>query len=458
MRSFHTRIVLAFVGVNLAIVLLFAVVLSLSLSKKVRSHLDEDLLATARAQLGLEETASPGGGLHTPIDLPRVVRPQPGRVIAIIDGSGQVIDRAGPHPEATLPVFATTLEFIAEAHPAFRTARFAGRWFRFLSYPIPGPLGLGGVILVGTSQEELGDLLPRVFQLTLMVGLASIVLSGLLGWLLARWVLSPIEEIALTARQIGEHNLAARIPDLGRGDELAALTTSLNAMLDRLAESLAAQRQFLSDASHEIRTPLTILKGHLEVTLRRPRQVEEYRECLETLTGEVAHLEGLVHDLLWIARSEAAGVELDLVEVAIGPWLAEVVGRHAKAVEERGGLLVMELRSDAHRSIDPDRLRQVVDNLLANAIRFTPVGGELRVTCRGDGGLTIAVEDEGPGVAVAEREAIFQRFYRVDDARNRASGGAGLGLAIARDITRAHGGDLWVEEAPGGGARFVLRL
>jgi two-component system OmpR family sensor kinase len=458
MRSFHTRIVLAFVGVNLAIVLLFAVILSLSLSKKVRSHLDEDLLATARTQIGLDDATRPPGGLHAPIDLPRVVRPQPGRVIAIIDGNGQVIDRAGPHPEASLPVFATTLEFITDAHPAFRTARFAGRWFRFVSYPIPGPLGLGGVILVGTSQEELGDLLPSVFQLTLMVGLASIVLSGLLGWLLARWVLSPIEEIALTARQVGEHNLTARIPELGRGDELSALTASLNAMLDRLGGTLAAQRQFLSDASHEIRTPLTILKGHLEVTLRRPRQAAEYRECLETLAAEVTHLEGLVRNLLWIARSEAAGVELDLAEVEIDPWLAEVVGRHAKAVEERGGHLVLELHSGVHRAIDPDRLRQVIDNLLANGIRFTPAGGKLRVTCQDDGGLTIAVEDAGPGIAPAEREAIFGRFYRVDDARNRASGGAGLGLAIARDIARAHGGDLWVEGAPAGGSRFVLRL
>jgi len=458
MRSFRTRIVLAFVGVNLAIVLVFGLVLSLSLSKKVRSHLDDDLLNSARAQIDGDTTISAHGGLHTPIDLPRTVQPQVGRVIAIIDAAGEVVDRAGPYADLPLPIFATTLEFVTEAHPAFRTARFGDHWFRFLTYPIPGPMGLGGVILVGASQEELGDLLPRVFQLTLGLGLASIGLTGLIGWLLARWVLSPIEEIAVTARQIGEHNLTARIPDLGRGDELAALTTSLNAMLDRLAESLAAQRQFLSDASHEIRTPLTILKGHLEVTLRRPRQADEYRECLETLSGEVSHLEGLVRDLLWIARSQSAGVELDLAEAEIDPWLAAVAERHRKRVEEHGGRLVLDLASHARRAIDGDRLRQVVDNLLSNAIRFTPKGGELRVLSRANGVLTIAVEDDGPGVAPAEREAIFARFYRVDDARNRASGGAGLGLAIARDIARAHGGDLSVEEAAGGGARFVLRL
>jgi len=458
MRSFHTRIVLAFVGVNLAIVLIFGLVLSLSLSKKVRSHLDEDLLNSARAQIDGDTTIPAHGGLHTPIDLPRTVQPQIGRVIAIIDAEGEVVDRAGPYADLPLPIFATTLEFVTEAHPAFRTARFGDHWFRFLTYPIPGPMGLGGVILVGASQEELGDLLPRVFQLTLGLGLASIALTGLLGWLLARWVLSPVEEIAVTARQIGEHNLTARIPDLGRGDELAALTTSLNAMLDRLAESLAAQRQFLSDASHEIRTPLTILKGHLEVTLRRPRQADEYRECLETLSGEVNHLEGLVRDLLWIARSQSAGVELELADAEIDPWLAAVAERHRKRVEEHGGRLVLDLASHARRAIDGDRLRQVVDNLLSNAIRFTPEGGELRVVSRADGVLTIAVEDDGPGVAPAEREAVFARFYRVDDARNRASGGAGLGLAIARDIARAHGGDLSVEEADGGGARFVLRL
>jgi two-component system OmpR family sensor kinase len=458
MHSFHTRIVLAFVGVNLAIVLVFGLVLSLSLSKKVRSHLDDDLLATARAQVDVDTEPPPHGGLHAPIDLPRTVRPQVGRVIAIIAADGTVVDRSGPYPDLALPVFATTLEFVTEAHPAFRTARFGDHWFRFLTYPLPGPMGLGGIVLVGASQEELGDLLPRVFQLTLWVGLASIVLTGLLGWLLARWVLSPIEEIAVTARQIGEHDLTARIPDLGRGDELAALTTSLNAMLDRLAESLAAQRQFLSDASHEIRTPLTILKGHLEVTLRRPRQAEEYRACLETLSEEVGHLEGLVRDLLWIARSQSAGVALDLVEAEIDPWLEGVAERHRKHVEQHGGRLVLDLASRARRAIDGDRLRQVVDNLLANAIRFTPHGGELRVASRADDALTIAVEDDGPGVAPAEREAIFARFYRVDDARNRASGGAGLGLAIARDIARAHGGDLWVEDAAGGGARFVLQL
>lgn len=458
MRSFHTRIVLAFVGVNLAIVLIFGLVLSLSLSKRVRSHLDEDLLASARVQIGGDPALPPPGGRHAPIDLPRAVQPQVGRVIAIIDADGRVVDRAGPYADLPLPVFATTLEFVTESHPAFRTARFGDHWFRFLTYPLPGPMGLSGVVLVGASQEELGDLLPRVFRLTLGVGLAAVALTGLLGWLLARWVLSPIEEIAVTARQVGEHNLTARIPDLGRGDELAALTASLNAMLDRLAHSLAAQRQFLSDASHEIRTPLTILKGHLEVTLRRPRNAGEYRECLETLAGEVDHLEGLVRDLLWIARSQTVGVELDLAEVEIDPWLAGVVERHRRRVEEHGGRLVLDLASQARRAIDGDRLRQVVDNLLANAIRFTPQGGALRVVSRAGGGLTIAVEDDGPGVAPADREAIFERFYRVDDARNRASGGVGLGLAIARDIARAHGGDLWVEEAASGGARFLLRL
>ncbi|RMF79973.1 MAG: HAMP domain-containing protein, partial [Nitrospirae bacterium] len=344
-------------------------------------------------------------------------------------------------------------------HPDFHTARFGGELYRFVLYPLPGPLGLGGAIVVGAPLRPVTALLPRIFQLSLWAGLASALLAGLLGWLLARSVVAPVEEIALTARQIGEHNLAVRMPAMAGNDELARLTASLNAMLDRLARSLELQRRFLSDASHEIRTPITILKGNLEVTLRRPRSAEAYRDCLLTLKEEVDHLERLAEQLLWLARADAAGLELAREAVALDGWVAQVAERHRPAVEAAGRRLELALASEATVELDPARMQQCLDNLLANARRFTPERGAVRVATRRLGpAVEIAVEDEGPGVPEAEREAVFHRFFRGDDARNRAHGGSGLGLAIAREIARAHGGDLWVETAASGGARFVVRL
>lgn len=458
MHSFRTRIIAAFVAVNLVVVVLFGTIVSLSLSKRLRGRLDGELVAIARAQLppGVEVPAS--GRLHEPIALPSRVRHHPGRMIAVVDAGGRVIDRAGPHPEATLPAFATTLDFVAQHHPDLHSARFGGELFRFVVYPLPGPMGLEGAIVVGGSMAPVTSLLPRIFQLSLWAGLVSSLVAGVLGWLLARSVVAPVEEIALTARQIGEHNLSVRMPGLAGHDELAALTVSLNRMLDRLAHSLELQRRFLSDASHEIRTPLTILRGNLEVTLRRPRSAEEYRACLETLTGEVDHLERLAQQLLWLARADAAGVELDRQEVEVDGWAAQVAQRHRPAVEAAGGHLSIDTASGARAFLDTARMQQLLDNLLANACRFTPKGGTVRLVTRQEEGVVIAVEDDGPGVPEAEREAVFGRFYRGDDARNRAHGGSGLGLAIGREIARAHGGEVWVEEGASGGARFVVHL
>jgi len=458
LHSFRTRIIAAFVAVNLVIVALFGGIVSLSLSKRLRDRLDSELIAIARAQLG------PGvvwaeGRLHAPVALPTRVVHHPGRMIAVVNDGGGVVDRAGPHPEVPLPAFATTLDFVAQHHPDLHTARFGGELYRFVVYPLPGPLGLEGAIVVGGSLEPVTSLLPCVFQLALWAGGIAALVAGLLGWLLARSVVAPVEELARTARQIGEHNLEVRMPTLAGRDELATLTVSLNRMLDRLAHSLELQRRFLSDASHEIRTPLTILRGNLEVTLRRERPAAEYRACLETLAGEVDHLERLAQQLLFLARADAAGVELHAEEVEVDEWATRVAERHRPAVAAAGGHLTIDAMSGAWASLDPARMQQLLDNLLANACRFTPQGGEVRVATRPDGaGVSIAVEDDGPGVPETAREAIFRRFFRGDDARNRAHGGSGLGLAIGREIARAHGGEVWVEAAPGGGARFVVRL
>ena len=457
LHSFRTRIIAAFVAVNLVVVALFGGIVSLSLSKRLRDRLDGELLAIARAQLP-QTVVIVKGRLHVPVTLPIRVRRHPGRVIAVVDDGGRVVDRAGPHPQVSLPAFATTLDFVAQHHPELHTARFGGELFRFVVYPLPGPLGLEGAIVVGGPMEPVTSLLPRIFQLSLWAGLISSLVAGLLGWLLARSVVAPVEEIALTARQIGEHNLSVRMPSLAGNDELAVLAVSLNRMLDRLAHSLELQRRFLSDASHEIRTPLTILRGNLEVTLRRERSAAEYRGCLETLVGEVDHLEGLAQQLLWLARADAAGLELQPEEVAVDGWVTQVAERHRQAVAAVGGRLEIDATSGARAAIDTARMQQLLDNLLVNACRFTPEGGAVRLTARRDGGVSIAVEDDGPGVPEADREAVFRRFFRGDDARNRAHGGSGLGLAIGREIARAHGGEVWVEESPSGGARFVVRL
>ena len=255
-------------------------------------------------------------------------------------------------------------------------------------------------------------------------------------------------------------------PPLSGDHELVSLTDGLNTMLNRLDTAfterqamIEAQRQFLMDASHELRTPVSNLRGTLEVALRRPRTEASYRETLEHCLPEVERLSTLVDDLLTLARSESGGVVLQTQELDLAGLVTQALQAHQAQAASLGVTLCYEPHATLMINGDPTRLRQVLDNLLSNALRFAPTETAIVAQLAQQGNeVTLTVRDHGPGVAPDELPQLFERFWRADSSRNRATGGLGLGLAISRTIVEAHGGQVSAESTLGEGACFTVRL
>jgi signal transduction histidine kinase len=220
-----------------------------------------------------------------------------------------------------------------------------------------------------------------------------------------------------------------------------------------LDEAFSRQRQFVSDASHELRTPLTAIRGQLEVLARQERPDRaEVRRVVGVALGETARIERLVEDLLTLARIDEEA-PLRPAEIALGPYL-----RRYGADTALGEVALGEI-PEGRLHADPERLTQVIRNLLANARRHTGPSGRVELSAVAEGGhLVVRVDDDGPGVPVAERERVFDRFQRSEAARDRGSGGSGLGLTIARSIVEQHGGRIWIEDSPLGGARVAFEV
>jgi signal transduction histidine kinase len=246
---------------------------------------------------------------------------------------------------------------------------------------------------------------------------------------------------------------------LPTGDALQRLSLSLNHMLRRLRDSVQMSRRFLADASHELRTPLTVIKGELQEIVAGEAARVEVHERIGSVLEEVARLEHLVSGLLVLSRLDAGEVQREWLDVDLVQLTASTVEQMRLMAEDRG--IQLELATAAPLIVrgDRGRLKQVIVNLLDNAIRFTPRGGTVTLrTGKSGADVVLEVVDTGIGIPAAALARVFDRFYRVDEARSRDDGGAGLGLSIARSICLAHGGQIEVHSEVGHGSCFRLRL
>ncbi|GAA3968449.1 HAMP domain-containing sensor histidine kinase [Actinomadura viridis] len=342
------------------------------------------------------------------------------------------------------------------------TATVDGRTaeFRFASVRVSTPAGETLTVRAGASLATTREAVGTVAR-AMLVGL-PVLLAVVAGvtWLVTRRALGPVEAIrAQMAAITASGDLTRRVPEPGSRDEVADLAVTTNATLAALEESVGRQRGFVADASHELRSPIASLRTQLEVALAHPELLD-----LEGVVEDVVRLQHLAADLLLLARldagdrpapSEARPVDLaELVEEEVARRSAGPAG----AAAGRPVPVVEAVIEAAPRVAGPrGRVARVLGNLLDNARRHAE--GVVRVTLREeDGTAVLGVADDGPGVPPGDRERIFERFVRLDDARSRDEGGAGLGLAIARDLVRAQSGTLTVGGAPGGGALFEVRL
>jgi two-component system OmpR family sensor kinase len=333
---------------------------------------------------------------------------------------------------------------------------------------VVGPLAqtepVAAVVVVAVPLTDVDQTLNRLLLVELFVSAAVLIVLGALAWWIVRAGLRPLDEMTETAGAIAQGDLSRRVPPGDESTEVGRLGHALNVMLGEIEESFAARkaseerlRRFLADASHELRTPLTSIRGYAEMFDRGARdRPDDLATSMHHIRADADRMSGLVEDLLVLARLDRerplAHELVDLREVA-QPAVAAIALQEPErniTLEADGPLLVVG---------DSGRLRQVVDNLLVNAVRHTPAGTAISVELSEQAGsAVISVLDRGSGIPPEDRLRIFEPFYRSDPSRSRATGGQGLGLAIVSTIVQAHGGQVGVSPGEDGGARFWVRI
>jgi len=323
--------------------------------------------------------------------------------------------------------------------------------FRVVARRVDVPAGTL-VVYVGQSLKPVTEgTRALVRSLLLGVPLLLAVVAGM-TWIVAGRALRPVDAMRAEVDSIGERELHRRIADPGTGDEVARLARTMNAMLDRLDGAADRQRRFVADASHELRSPLTGIRAQLEVDLAHPEQAD-WQNTEHEVLQDTMRLQRLVDDLLILAHAEGvdAPVRVQVVD------LDDLVLREVRRVRQRGAVTIDASAVRAVQAlVDPDAMARVVHNLLDNAERHARSSVSITLD-EVDGGVELTASDDGPGIPSADRDRVFERFARADEARGRDAGGTGLGLAIAREIITAHGGTLRVLDTVGGAA-FQLRL
>ncbi|MCD6291437.1 MAG: HAMP domain-containing protein [Anaerolineae bacterium] len=376
---------------------------------------------------------------------------------------GRVVQRSTNLGEFTLPGREDAFRASLAGHSVVYEVHDNGRHIRIYSAPIRLRSGqIIGVVEVGQSMDGL-DATLHTLRWTLVIGMGTaLILAALVGAFLARTALHPVDEITRTARQIaagrGPEELGRRLQIRQPNDEVGRLASTFNEMLERLEQLFQMQQRLVADVSHELRTPLTTLRGNLDLLRRGAADDPQMREeAIAVMEAEIARMTRMLSDLLLLAQADA-GVQLKLQPVELDTLLLDV---YRQALIMSAGRVEVHLGHEDQAQVlgDEDRLRQLLLNLVENAIKYTPAGGRVTLSlAREPGWIRITVADTGIGIAPEDLPHIFDRFYRSDKARTRSMGGTGLGLSIAQWIARAHGGQITVESRLGEGSEFTLWL
>jgi heavy metal sensor kinase len=315
------------------------------------------------------------------------------------------------------------------------------------------------LIEVGGSALPIKDVLRR-FLVSLLVGLMVVLALAIWGgFLVIKWALAPVKKITATAEEITLHDLDKRLPIVETGDEIANLSKTLNQMIGRLDESFQSVNRFTADASHELRTPLTIIRGELETSLLDESLSENVRETIYSLIEEAENLSKIVQCLLSLSRLDSGNAHMERVRLNLADLASTITDQMVPLAEEKNVVLTSRAQGRVEVEGDRVRLKQVVVNLLDNAIKYTPEGGTVTVGVNvSDRQAQLEVSDSGPGIPASDLPHVFDRFFRADQVRLGTIAGAGLGLSIVQSICTAHGGLVKAENHANGGCRFVVQL
>lgn len=371
-------------------------------------------------------------------------------ILSLVDGRPYARSAAPAYPIEELGALVES--WASAGEPGYRTDDTPVGRLRSLVVPVAASDGeVLGTFIVGRFPAGERAEVDEAVRVAASVGAAAFLVAALLAWVIAGRVLAPLHRLGVAAASVREEDLTHRIPVRGRG-ELAELTATFNAMLERVDHAVATQRAFLDDAGHELRTPLTIARGHLELVAPDDPLPASTRNLV---LDELDRMSRIVDDLLTMAKAERPDFVVPS-PVDVDDLTTEIVDK-ARPLADRD----WQVRSEAVvvALLDRQRVVQAWMNLVRNAVQHTVDGDRIEVFARAvPGWVELGVADSGEGVSPQDRDRIFERFGRGDSGRRSHTDGAGLGLAIASAIVRAHGGTVELRDTPGGGATFALRL
>lgn len=365
-----------------------------------------------------------------PAELAEYASTQPeGHLIEVVDAAGRILLKSDPAPYSSRS----------------RDRKFSiyGKQYRTKAS--------GSLEAVEESVEEIGILL--LWSTPLLLGLI-----GICGYWISSRSLRPVDEMTVSARSISASELSGRLPVPDSRDEISRLAAAWNEMLARLEDSFSRMQRFTADAAHELRTPLAALRTTAELSLRRSRTNEEYRQALQQVVEISRRMQSLTETLLAIARGQVPNITFGTTPVDIGGLIDELSAEMQPLMEDKRLMFHRKTRP-VFAEADADGVRRALAILLDNAMKYTPAGGSVTVAMSDDNqSIEIRISDTGAGIPAKELPRIFERFYRVDPSRDRMTGGYGLGLAIARQIAQAHHGNLTASSEVGQGSTFALTL
>ena len=395
-------------------------------------------------------------GETTPIAAVTPGGPAPGEyIVQVVDASGRVRRVSGHAGQASL---LTAAELARARHGDITLTRaIDDQPTRVLAAPLKEQDGW--VAIAGVSLAASDGTLRQVTAGLLIGGTAFVVAGGIGAYWLARAALAPVERLRREAAALSEHDTGATLREPGTHDEIAALAGTMNDLLLRLRRALARQRAFVADASHELRTPFAVLHGELELAGRPGRSREELTTAVASAAEEASRLTRITDDLLLLARGDENKLSLRLERTDVTSLLTRSADRARARADAAGVTCRVEAAAGLTAAVDAGRIRQAVDNLLDNALRFAPRGTQVVIRAEIVGpSLVIEVSDAGPGFPAEFLPHAFERFRRPDQDRGRSAGGAGLGLAIVQAIAVAHGGTAAAANGPEGGATIKLEI
>ena len=458
-RSIHFRTTVWYAGLLVCVLVLFGTSVYLGLGRYLERTLRAALSEQARA------VAEEIGERVTEKRLPTIVNhlnenfaPQlNSRFIRVTSDRGEVVYLSSRSADGLLDPALVPPPPAPHRHSS---EAFLPSGKRVLVQVVPVATSEGNLIvevgsLYGPIEAVLrGLIVTFALGMPLMVALA---VGG--GYLIMRRALMQVDKITVQAEHISSNNLSDRLPVLQTGDELERLTLALNRMMGRLDEAFQHINRFSADVSHELRTPLTILRGELEAAVQHERLTPGLLDLLGSALEETERLRTIVDQLLVVSGLDAGNVHMQKTPLDLGQLAASTAEQMLLLAEEKS----IAVRCDAQAGVvvdgDPSRLKQVVVNLLDNAIRYTAEGGNISLSAaRQNGWATLVVADNGAGIPSDALPHVFERFYRADKARTRYSGGSGLGLSIVKAICTAHGGDIEIASTEGVGTTVTIRL